>query len=67
LVTGRKWTGSAFGGVKGRTELPGYVNDYMAGKIKIDEMITYTLPLTEINKAFEHMHHGRSIRSVILF
>ncbi len=67
LVTGRKWTGSAFGGVKGRTELPGYVHDYMAGKIKIDEMITYTLPLTEINKAFEHMHHGRSIRSVILF
>ncbi|MEI6835069.1 MAG: S-(hydroxymethyl)glutathione dehydrogenase/class III alcohol dehydrogenase [bacterium] len=67
LVTGRKWTGSAFGGVKGRTELPGYVHDYMAGKIKIDEMITYTLPLTEINKAFEHMHHGRSIRSVIVF
>jgi S-(hydroxymethyl)glutathione dehydrogenase/alcohol dehydrogenase len=67
LVTGRKWTGSAFGGVKGRTELPGYVNDYMAGKIKIDEMITYTLPLNDINKAFEHMHHGRSIRSVILF
>jgi S-(hydroxymethyl)glutathione dehydrogenase/alcohol dehydrogenase len=67
LVTGRKWTGSAFGGVKGRTELPGYVHDYMAGKIKIDEMITYTLPLNDINKAFEHMHHGRSIRSVILF
>ena len=67
LVTGRVWKGTAFGGVKGRSELPGYVDDYMAGKIKIDEMITYTLPLNEINKAFEHMHHGRSIRSVILF
>ena len=67
LVTGRVWKGSAFGGVKGRSELPGYVDDYMAGKIKIDEMITYTLPLNDINKAFDHMHHGRSIRSVILF
>jgi S-(hydroxymethyl)glutathione dehydrogenase/alcohol dehydrogenase len=67
LVTGRVWKGTAFGGVKGRSELPGYVDDYMAGKIKIDEMITYTLPLNDINKAFDHMHHGRSIRSVILF
>jgi S-(hydroxymethyl)glutathione dehydrogenase/alcohol dehydrogenase len=67
LVTGRVWKGSAFGGVKGRTELPKYVDDYMQGKIKIDEMITYTMPLADINKAFDYMHEGKSIRSVILF
>jgi S-(hydroxymethyl)glutathione dehydrogenase/alcohol dehydrogenase len=67
LVTGRVWRGSAFGGVKGRTELPGYVERYMAGEIKIDEMITFTMPLEEINTAFEYMHDGKSIRSVVIF
>jgi len=67
LVTGRVWRGSAFGGVRGRTELPGYVDRYMAGEIKIDEMVTHVLPLADINKAFELMHSGESIRSVIDF
>ncbi len=67
LVTGRVWRGSAFGGVKGRTELPGFVDRYMSGEIKIDEMVTHTLPLEEINQAFELMHAGESIRSVVIF
>ena len=67
LVTGRVWRGSAFGGVKGRSQLPGYVDQYMDGKIKIDEMVTYTMGLEDINKAFDLMHEGKSIRSVILF
>ncbi|PAV25727.1 S-(hydroxymethyl)glutathione dehydrogenase/alcohol dehydrogenase [Tamilnaduibacter salinus] len=67
LVTGRVWRGSAFGGVKGRTELPGYVEDYMQGRIKIDEFVTHDLPLDEINTAFDLMHEGKSIRSVIHF
>ena len=67
LVTGRVWKGTAFGGVKGRSELPGYVEQYMSGKIKIDEMVTDTLPLKDINKAFDDMHAGKSIRSVIVF
>ena len=67
LVTGRVWRGSAFGGVKGRTELPGYVENYLAGKIEIDEMVTHTMPLEDINKAFDLMHAGESIRSVIQF
>jgi S-(hydroxymethyl)glutathione dehydrogenase/alcohol dehydrogenase len=67
LVTGRVWRGTAFGGVKGRTELPGYVDNYMAGKIKIDEMVTHSMPLEDINKAFDLMHEGKSIRSVIQF
>ena len=67
LVTGRVWRGSAFGGVKGRTELPGYVERYLAGDIKIDEMVTYELRLREINKAYEYMKSGQSIRSVIVF
>ena len=65
LVTGRVWRGTAFGGVKGRTELPGYVDRYMAGEIKIDEMITHTMALEQINDAFDLMHEGKSIRSVI--
>jgi len=65
LVTGRVWKGSAFGGVKGRTELPGYVDQYMQGKINIDDMVTFELPLSEINKAFDYMHDGLAIRSVI--
>lgn len=67
LVTGRVWRGSAFGGVKGRTELPGYVEQYMKGDIKIDEFVTHTMPLEDINKAFDLMHEGASIRSVILY
>src|SRR6185312_13114626 len=65
LVTGRVWRGSAFGGVKGRSQLPGYVERYMAGEIRIDEMITEVLPLERINEAFELMHEGKVIRSVI--
>jgi S-(hydroxymethyl)glutathione dehydrogenase/alcohol dehydrogenase len=67
LVTGRVWRGSAFGGVKGRTQLPDYVERYMKGEIKIDEMVTYTMPLDDINRAFDLMHEGKSIRSVIIF
>ncbi len=65
LVTGRVWKGSAFGGVKGRTELPAYVDQYMSGAINIDDMVTFTMPLNDINKAFDYMHEGKSIRSVI--
>jgi S-(hydroxymethyl)glutathione dehydrogenase/alcohol dehydrogenase len=67
LVTGRVWRGTAFGGVKGRSELPGMVNQYMDGDIKLDEFITYTMGLEDINKAFDYMHEGKSIRSVILY
>ena len=67
LVTGRVWRGSAFGGVKGRTEVPGYVERYLRGEIKIDEFVTHTMPLDDINRAFDLMHHGESIRSVILY
>jgi len=67
LVTGRVWRGSAFGGVKGRSELPGYVERYMGGEIKIDPMITYTMGLEDINRAFDLMHEGKAIRSVILY
>jgi len=67
LVTGRVWRGTAFGGVKGRSQLPDYVEQYLAGKIKIDEMVTYTMPLEDINKAFDLMHEGKSIRSVIIY
>ncbi len=67
LVTGRVWRGSAFGGVKGRSQLPGYVDRYLAGDIRVDEFVTHTLPLEQINQAFELMHAGQSIRSVILF
>ena len=67
LVTGRVWRGTAFGGVKGRSELPGMVDQYLAGEIKVDEMITHRYPLEEINTAFDVMHAGESIRSVIHF
>ena len=67
LVTGRTWKGSAFGGVKGRSELPGYVDQYMNGAIELDSMVTHTIPLEQINTAFELMHAGKSIRSVIIF
>ncbi|MEN8108436.1 MAG: S-(hydroxymethyl)glutathione dehydrogenase/class III alcohol dehydrogenase [Pseudomonadota bacterium] len=67
LVTGRTWKGTAFGGVKGRSELPGYVDNYMNGRIELDSMVTHSMPLEEINTAFELMHTGKSIRSVIIF
>ncbi|MBK8510397.1 MAG: S-(hydroxymethyl)glutathione dehydrogenase/class III alcohol dehydrogenase [Candidatus Competibacteraceae bacterium] len=67
LVTGRTWKGTAFGGVKGRSQLPGYVEHYLQGKIELDRMVTHTLPLEDINTAFELMREGKSIRSVILF
>ena len=67
LVTGRVWRGTAFGGVKGRSQLPGMVNQYLDGQIKVDEMVTHTLPLDEINQAFDLMHAGESIRTVITF
>jgi S-(hydroxymethyl)glutathione dehydrogenase/alcohol dehydrogenase len=67
LVTGRVWRGTAFGGVRGRSELPGYVERYLNGEIKIDEMVTHTMGLEDINQAFELMHGGESIRSVVTF
>ena len=67
LVTGRVWKGTAFGGVKGRTELPGFVERYLAGEIKVDEMVTHTLPFEDINRAFDLMHEGKSIRSVVTY
>jgi S-(hydroxymethyl)glutathione dehydrogenase/alcohol dehydrogenase len=67
LVTGRVWKGTAFGGVKGRSELPGIVDKYLAGELKVDEYVTFTFPLEEINEAFHVMHEGKSIRSVVLF
>ncbi len=67
LVTGRVWRGTAFGGAKGRTDVPKIVDWYMDGKINIDDLITHTMPLEEINKAFDLMHEGKSIRSVVKF
>ncbi|MEO9168851.1 MAG: S-(hydroxymethyl)glutathione dehydrogenase/class III alcohol dehydrogenase [Aestuariivirga sp.] len=67
LVTGRTWKGTAFGGARGRTDVPKIVNWYMAGKIQIDPMITHTMPLEDINKGFDLMHRGESIRSVVIF
>lgn len=67
LVTGRVWRGSAFGGVKGRTELPSYVAKAQSGEIPLDTFITHTMGLDDINKAFDLMHEGKSIRSVIHF
>ena len=67
LVTGRVWRGTAFGGVKGRTQIPGYVDNYMSGQINLDDMVTFKMPLEDINKAFDLMHEGKSIRSVIVF
>jgi S-(hydroxymethyl)glutathione dehydrogenase / alcohol dehydrogenase len=65
LVTGRRWLGSAFGGVKGRSELPGMVEDAMAGRIQLAPFVTHTMPLADINEAFDLMHEGKSIRSVV--
>ncbi len=67
LVTGRSWHGTAFGGARGRTDVPTIVDWYMEKKINIDELITHTMPLEDINKAFDLMHAGESIRSVIIY
>ena len=67
LVTGRVWRGTAFGGAKGRTDVPRIVDWYMDGKINIDDLITHTMPLDEINNAFDLMHAGESIRSVVVY
>ncbi len=67
LVTGRVWRGTAFGGVRGRSEVPRIVDWYMDGKINIDDLITHTMPLDRINDAFDLMHEGKSIRSVITY
>jgi S-(hydroxymethyl)glutathione dehydrogenase / alcohol dehydrogenase len=67
LVTGRVWRGSAFGGVKGRTQLPGMVEQAMSGEIELDPFVTHTMPLAQINEAFDLMHEGKSIRTVIHF
>ena len=67
LVTGRSWRGTAFGGARGRTDVPKIVDWYMDGKIEIDPMITHTMPLERINEAFDLMHKGESIRSVVIY
>ncbi|MDO8288894.1 MAG: S-(hydroxymethyl)glutathione dehydrogenase/class III alcohol dehydrogenase [Parvibaculum sp.] len=67
LVTGRVWKGSAFGGARGRTDVPRIVDWYMDGKINIDDLITHVMPLEDINKGFDLMHEGKSIRSVVTF
>ena len=67
LVTGRVWRGTAFGGAKGRTDVPKIVDWYMDGKINIDDLITHTMPLDDINEAFHLMHEGESIRSVVTY
>ncbi len=67
LVTGRNWRGTAFGGVRGRTEVPGIVDWYMDKKINIDDLITHVMPVEKINEAFDLMHKGESIRSVVTF
>ena len=67
LVTGRKWEGSAFGGARGRTDVPKIVDGYMEGKINIDDLITHTMPLDDIIKGFDLMKRGESIQSVVIY
>lgn len=67
LVTGRVWKGTAFGGARGRTDVPKIVDWYMDGKINIDDLITHVIPLEEINHGFDLMHEGESIRTVVTF
>ena len=67
LVTGRTWKGTAFGGARGRTDVPKIVDWYMDKKINIDDLITHVLPLKDINKAWDLMHSGESIRTVVTF
>jgi S-(hydroxymethyl)glutathione dehydrogenase/alcohol dehydrogenase len=67
LVTGRSWKGTAFGGARGRSDVPKIVDWYMNGRIQIDPLITHTMPIEDINNAFDLMHSGKSIRSVVLY
>lgn len=67
LVTGRVWKGCAFGGFKGRSQLPGLVDKYMEGKLAVDTFITFNYPLAEIQTAFQMMHDGKAVRSVVHF
>jgi S-(hydroxymethyl)glutathione dehydrogenase/alcohol dehydrogenase len=67
LVTGRVWKGTAFGGARGRSDVPKIVDWYMDGKLNIDDLITHTMPLEQINDAFDLMHEGKSIRSVVVY
>jgi S-(hydroxymethyl)glutathione dehydrogenase/alcohol dehydrogenase len=67
LVTGRSWRGTAFGGARGRTDVPKIVDWYMEGRLNIDDLITHTMPLGQINTAFDLMHAGESIRSVVVY
>ncbi|MGD1849097.1 MAG: S-(hydroxymethyl)glutathione dehydrogenase/class III alcohol dehydrogenase [Cyanophyceae cyanobacterium] len=67
LVTGRVWRGTAFGGVKGRSQLPGYVDRYLSGEIKVEPFISEIIPLDNINTAFDLMHQGKTIRSVVIY
>ena len=67
LVTGRNWRGTAFGGAKGRTDVPKIVDWYMENKINIDDLITNTMPLEDINKGFDLMKRGESIRGVVIY
>jgi S-(hydroxymethyl)glutathione dehydrogenase/alcohol dehydrogenase len=67
LVTGRVWKGTAFGGAKGRRDVPKIVDWYMEGKINIDDLITHKLKLADINQGFDLMHEGKSIRSVVVY
>ncbi len=67
LVTGRVWKGTAFGGARGRTDVPKIVDWYMDGKINIDDLITHVLPLDRINEGFDLMHEGKSIRAVVTY
>ena len=66
-MTGRVWRGTAFGGARGRSDVPKIVDWYMEGRIEIDPMITHTMPLNDINKVFALMREGKSIRSVVIF
>ncbi|MEO1747017.1 MAG: S-(hydroxymethyl)glutathione dehydrogenase, partial [Pseudomonadota bacterium] len=67
LVTGRNWRGSAFGGARGRSDVPKIVDMYMEGRIDIDSLITHTMGLEDINHGFDLMHEGKSIRSVVMY
>ena len=67
LITGRRVTGSSFGGVKGRSQVPGLVQLWMDGKLDVDSMLSHRMPLAEVNKAFELMHHQDGIRSILTF
>ena len=66
VVIGKAWRGTAFGGTRGRTQLPQYVDKYLEGKLKVDEFVTFTMPIDEVNEAFHLMHEGKALRSVVI-